>query len=103
MIGGDQNEATAHRCRLIRFVVEGNGHGDRTRFAARLGVEPARWSNAECGYPLSIGLAFLLIEVFPGLSLDWLYFGKTDGLSVKMFKLLDAGRISNEDKSLQRE
>jgi len=96
-------KAVAERCIALRVVIDGDDRGDRTRFAARLGVELARWSNAERSYPLSIGLAFRLIEVFPGLSLDWLYFGKTDGLSVKMFKLLDAGRFSNEDKSLQRE
>ena len=89
--------AVAERCIALRIAVEGDGRGCKTRFAKRIGVERSRWRNVENSFALSRGLAFRLIKVFPGLSLDWLYFGKTDGLSTKMSELLDEGRFRDED------
>jgi len=77
--------------------MEGNDRGAQIRFAKRIRVHISVWNNIENSYALSRTLAFRLREVFPGLSLDWLYFGETDGLSVKMFKLLDEGRFRDED------
>jgi hypothetical protein len=44
-------------------------------------VSRRRWNNLENGYPLSKEFALLLVRRMSGLSLDWLYFGRTDGLS----------------------
>jgi hypothetical protein len=93
----------AVRCRALRVAFEGDEHGAQAQFAKRIGVEITSWNNVENSFALSRTLAFRLVEVFPGLSLDWLYYGRLDGLSVKMFELLDAGRFSGEDKTLPRE
>jgi hypothetical protein len=73
---------TARRLRILRTYV---GHGDnQTRFAENYGFTPARWNNLERGYELSRDAAIQLVRQIPGLSLDWLFFGKPDALSVIM-------------------
>ncbi len=60
----------------------GYRHGNT--FAAFLGIPSSRWNNLENGFPLSKEVAFLLVRRISGLSLDWLWFGKTDGLSYRI-------------------
>jgi len=57
-------------------------------FAAYLGVSPQRWNNVETGLPLSNQMAFLLVQKVPGLTLDWLYFGKAEGLPLELARRL---------------
>ena len=59
-----------------------------TDFAAWLGISKQRWSNVEHGLPLSIAVADRLCERIPGLTLDWLYYGKVDGLAVALARRL---------------
>lgn len=49
-----------------------------------IGVEFNRWNNVERGLPLSHDLAVRLCQKFPGVTLDWLYFGKADGLPLEL-------------------
>jgi DNA-binding XRE family transcriptional regulator len=79
------------RCRRLRIAIEGEKRGSQLRFAKRVGLEMTAWNNAEKGYPLSIRVALKLVHVFHGLSLDWLYLGRAEGLSSKMFDLLGEG------------
>jgi hypothetical protein len=73
---------TAWRLRILRTYV---GHGDsQTRFAEDYGFTVARWNNLERGHPLPRDVAIQLVRRIPGLSLDWLFFGKPDYLSVIM-------------------
>jgi hypothetical protein len=57
--------------------------GSQTAFAARLGIEVQRWNNFERGSPLSKEVAILIVQTFPDVTLDWLFLGKTDGLTLK--------------------
>ena len=54
---------------------------NQTEFSQRIGIEYKRWSNLERGYPMSRDLAWLLHKRLPGVSTDWFWFGKMDGLS----------------------
>jgi hypothetical protein len=46
------------------------------------------WSNVGAGHPLSKNVAFLLVAKCPGMTLDWLFLGRTGGLTLDMFKRL---------------
>lgn len=64
---------------------------NQTSFAARIGIEVKRWNNFERGSPLSKEIAILLVQKIPGLTLDWLFLGKEDGLTrTRQLELADA-------------
>jgi transcriptional regulator with XRE-family HTH domain len=54
---------------------------ERKEFVTRLGIGFADWNNYEDARmlvpPLSAGK---LVELVPGLTLDWIYLGRTNGL-----------------------
>lgn len=71
-------EAYRRRLRIMREILAGE---NQTEFARRLGVDFKRWSNYERGYPVPREVAFLIHQKFPGMSIEWIWFGKIDGLS----------------------
>lgn len=79
----------AQKARLIRLR-EHLGYPNATAFAQFLGIGQQRWSNFENGMPLSREIAFRLVQTVPGLTLDWLYFGKAEGLPVDLARSLGA-------------
>jgi|GEM_PF-3431713 len=83
----ESNEAVSERLKLLRAVVSG---GNQAAFAAKLGIEYRRWNNFERATPLSKEVAFLIVKKFPNVTLDWLWLGKTDGLSVAFQRELEA-------------
>jgi len=89
MVGENQSDQTALRCRLIRTVIEGDKHGSIQRFARRIDVKKNRWYNVENGAPLSLRLATILVQKIYGLDFNYLFSGRTDGLTKAMFDRLD--------------
>ncbi len=92
-----KNEA-ATRLVALRLALTGE---NQTRFAARVGFEVKRWNNFERGLPLSKEAAIQLVKRIPGLTLDWLFLGREDGLPVKLQReLVEAGKATTptEDK-----
>lgn len=71
-------EGYRQRLKLLREIVSGE---NQTEFAERLGVPFKRWSNYERGYPVPRETAFALMHKFPGISIEWLWFGMTGNLS----------------------
>jgi len=71
-------EAYRRRLRIMREIVSGD---NQTDFAKRLGIDFKRWSNYERGYPVPREVAFLLHHKFPGLSIEWIWFGSMSSLS----------------------
>src|SRR5262245_51848054 len=55
----------AERLRHLRltFSQDDNAH----TWARRINISYKRWNNFECGYPLSLDAAHLLVRVIPGL------------------------------------
>lgn len=82
-----KEEVPGQRERLIRLRTS-HGYETSTAFAAFLGISSQRMNNFENGMPLSREIAFLLVKKIPGLSLDWLYFGKADGLPIELARRL---------------
>jgi DNA-binding XRE family transcriptional regulator len=66
------------RLRLLREIISGENQMD---FAKRLGIPFKRWSNYERGYPVPRETAFLICKKFPGMSVEWIWWGWTGNLS----------------------
>lgn len=64
------------------------GYSTVPAFTTFLQIEPKRWYNVESGFPLSKELAFILVQRIPGLTTDWLWFGKSDGLPIQLARRL---------------
>lgn len=75
----------ADRLKRLRAAL---GFKTATAFAAFLDIGNQRYNGFENHYPLSREVAFLIVRKVPGLSLDWLYFGRIDGLSVGLARSL---------------
>ena len=76
-------DAYKRRLRIMREILAG---ANQTEFAKLLGVDFKRWSNYERGYPLPREVAFLIDERFPGMSIEWLWYGRTTALSFEKFR-----------------
>ena len=74
----------ATRMRALRLLVEGEERGASLRFADRLGVGYQHWKNLENGLGVSLAVATKLLDLAPGLTLDWIYLGEESGLSVAL-------------------
>ncbi len=66
------------RLKALRHMIAGE---NQTVFASKIGIEVKRWNNFERGSPLSKEIAILLVQKIPGLTLDWLFLAKEDGLT----------------------
>ena len=75
------NRTIGNRLRRLRVA---RGYGTAKAFAGYLNLRESRWNNLENGHPLRRDVALLLVQKVPGLSLDWLYLGRSGGLSVQL-------------------
>jgi transcriptional regulator with XRE-family HTH domain len=85
-LGSDESQ----RARRLREAMGFNGRGSQQKFAELLGVERGRWNNVECGAPLGKEMALRIVRKFPGVTLDWLFLGRPEGLTVEMAHTLAA-------------
>jgi hypothetical protein len=85
------NEAVARRLMALRYSVAGD---NQTRFASQIGIGIKSWNNSERTGNISRSTAIMLCEKFPGLTLDWLYRGREDGLSVARQRSLHEAEIN---------
>lgn len=72
--------------RKLRSLVVGD---NAAAFARSIDITPPRWANFEAGMPLSREVAIKLVHKIPGLTLDWLYLGRTEGLTVQLSRQLE--------------
>ena len=85
--------AVAGRLRLLRMLIGGVGRGSQARFVRELGIASSRWNNVEAGsYRLSLDIALLLVRSIPGLTLDWIYFGRVNPITAPLLR--DLSRLS---------
>jgi hypothetical protein len=78
------------------------GYYHASTFASFLGIDANRWTNVENGFPLSKELAFLLVRKIPGLTLEWIYFGRIEtSLSIGLARKLAA--VDNNNNSPPRD
>jgi transcriptional regulator with XRE-family HTH domain len=86
-IEGFDVEAYQRRLRILRQIISGENQQD---FADRLGIGMMRWNNYERGYPVPREVAFILMKKFPGISVEWIWFGMTGNLSEHYAKRIAA-------------
>lgn len=89
-------EAYVRRLKLLREIISGE---NQIEFAERLGIPFKRWNNYERGYPVPRETAFALMEKFPGISVEWLWFGMTGNLSSSYLdKIKTAEKLEREER-----
>lgn len=85
---------------MLREIISGD---NQQQFADRLGIDMKRWSNYERGFPVSREIGFLLMEKFPGISVEWVWFGMTGNLSEHYLKRIAAlENIEREQRQAQK-
>lgn len=82
----DSDEAVRFRLRSLRYLIAGD---NQSAFAAKLHIEPKRWNNLERYAPLSKDVAFKIVQTWPDITLDWLWRGRDEHLTVKRQRELD--------------
>jgi plasmid maintenance system antidote protein VapI len=82
-----RNSPEAQRLELIRQLLE---KPTQRAFADFLGISPPRLANIAAGAPIGKDLAFTIVKKVPGITTDWLWFGKTEGLSFQIAQRLEA-------------
>ncbi len=58
-------------------------------FAAAIGVTPTRWNNVENSGSLSKEIAFKIVQKFPGVTTDYLWLGRMDGMPLQRARQLE--------------
>lgn len=84
----------AGRLKLLRKTL---GYDTAMAFAAFLDVGYTTYHPFEKNKPLSREVAFTLVRKIPGVSLDWLYFGKPEGLPLELARRLGVFGNSRTD------
>lgn len=74
-----QDKKSPEAQRLIKLR-EALDFEESAEFAREMGYTPTRWNNFENGQRLTRDVALRLVQKIPGLTTDWLFLGKTDGL-----------------------
>jgi plasmid maintenance system antidote protein VapI len=90
--GSDESK----RARCLREAMGFSGRGGQQAFAEFLGVERSTWNNVECGAPLGKEMALRIVRKFPGVTLDWLFLGRPEGLTVEMARMLSGPSKGND-------
>lgn len=94
-------EAYRLRLKLFRELVSGENQAE---FAKRLNIPFKRWNNYERGYPVPRETAFLILERFPGMSVEWIWFGYTGNLSKEYYdRIRLSEQLAEKSKTTDRE
>jgi hypothetical protein len=88
-------ESYKHRLRLLRVIVAAGSQQD---IADALSIDMKRWNNYERGYPLPRETAFLIMEKFPGMSAQWLWFGWEGDLSPQFKKKIREAETNTRER-----
>jgi transcriptional regulator with XRE-family HTH domain len=80
------HNAIAHR---LKLTYQASGERSKAAFCRRVGISSQAWNNYESGINrISIDQALKLTSAL-GVSLDWIYRGRTFGLPVEFYNRLD--------------
>jgi transcriptional regulator with XRE-family HTH domain len=83
---GGKEAPGARRLRILR---KAEGGDSSSAWAKRMGMTLPQYSNYENGVPLSKPAAVRLATRVPGLTTDWLFMGRMEGLSVDLRRRLE--------------
>lgn len=97
---GGRESPGAKRLRLLRMA---EGGDNSSTWAIRMGMTLPQLSNYENGVPLSRNSAIKLVQRIPGLTTDWLFLGREEGLSVELRRRLRAAAETMDQEYRERE
>jgi hypothetical protein len=80
------NSPTSVRLRALRKV---RGIATAQAMSVLLGVSLGRYLNFEAAAPLSKEAAILIVQKFPGVTLDYLFLGRVDGMPAALARDLE--------------
>jgi len=80
----DNDNEIAQRIRLVRKL----SGLDQQQFAKRIGIPYKSWNHYETGYPMRREVLVTLLRHVEGLSVDWLWFGRTGNMPAGLLKQL---------------
>lgn len=96
---GGRDSPVAKRLRLLRIA---EGGDNSTVWSRRVGMTLPQLSNYENGVMLSRDAAIRLATRVPGLTTDWLWLGREEGLSVDLRRRLqDAAKAMESAEASQ--
>jgi transcriptional regulator with XRE-family HTH domain len=99
-----QLAAIAERLRLMRMAygrTQGVGDISQSAFCAVVGISPQLWNNAEVGHTgLGLQSAIKMAKRI-GITLDWIYLGRREGLPVNM--ATEISKLEIEERGLPRD
>lgn len=85
------NAPTAQRMRRLRELMVSRGVvKNQAGFARFIGTLPSQLNMIEKGMPISKSVAFSIVKKIPGVTLEWLWFGESRGLTVEMCAQLES-------------
>jgi hypothetical protein len=93
------NCPTAKRLRQLQALL---GYDTDIAFAKFLDISASRLNNLVNGAPIGKEVAFTLVRKVPGLTLDWIWFGKPDGLPLQLARKLVEGEPRAPGKARTR-
>ena len=86
--GDFSNAALAARLILLREVLGYSGRGKQAKFASWVGIPETTWNNYERGKTRIRDANLYRLIRKTGVTSDWIYFGDSGGLPVKIARLL---------------
>src|SRR4051812_27247175 len=93
---GGRHSPGAKRLRLLR---KAEGCDNSSAWARRMGLTLPQLSNFENGVPLSRNAAINMVRRVPGLTMDWLFLGREEGLSFDLRQRLRQAQESGASNS----
>lgn len=82
----------------VRRIRELMGYQNATAFCARYNLDYKRWKNYENGYAMPTDAAVQLCQIVPGLTLDWLFRGRLEGMPLDLIQRLEPPTLERTAK-----
>jgi hypothetical protein len=93
--GGPEQELSK-RLKILRESTQRSG----PVFAKWIGIDYPRWNNYERGYALPTPIALILCQKVPGLTFDWLYRGRLEGMTLDLAARLEEAERRLDDAAV---
>jgi hypothetical protein len=87
--GAIPGSAPAEVAARLRHLWRALEYPTSAAFAAAIGASPTRWNNIEISGSLSREIAFRIVQKFPGLTTDYLWLGRMDGMPLQRVRQLE--------------
>jgi len=89
----------SRRLRAVRkLYADKGGKAATERFAAEMDFSYNRWNNFENGYEFPRAAAFAFHDKYPDISIDWIWWGITRGMTESLLQQLRAAAEKEDNQ-----